>query len=59
MDFAKYMESSSEKGRVHISESTRRKLVGTKLEQRLAFQERQVEVVKGHGPQTTYFVDRR
>jgi hypothetical protein len=56
VDFAKYMEASSEKGLVHISDSTRAKLVGTALESQLRFVQREVEVVKGQGLHTTYFV---
>lgn len=59
VDFAKHMEASSDRDRVHISESTWKKLVGTPCAASLAFTPREVEVVKGHGVERTYFVDRK
>jgi class 3 adenylate cyclase len=59
VDFAKYMEASSDRDRVHISESTWRSLAGTPGADEFVFTPREVEVVKGHGLERTYFVDPR
>jgi class 3 adenylate cyclase len=54
VEYAKCMESTSEPGRVHISKATKEKLEASSSQ--FAFEERSLEVVRGQGVQTTYFV---